>query len=76
MLRALMLEEAEAAERTGVDIVSIPPELMLNPQDRDAAPSLFTMSGDNFYQIGTADDFVRWAFLTRLRRFGCGYVEN
>ena len=62
MLRVLTLEEAEAAERACVDIVSIPPDLMLNPQYRDAAPSLFSMPGDNFYEIGTADDFVRWAF--------------
>jgi 3-methyl-2-oxobutanoate hydroxymethyltransferase len=63
MLRVLTLEEAEAAERAGVDMVSIPPEFMLNPQERDAAPSLFTMPGDNVYEIGTADDFVRWAML-------------
>ena len=62
MLRVMTLEEAEAAEKAGVDIVSIPPELLLNPQYRDAAPSLFSMPGDNFYEIGTADDFVRWAF--------------
>jgi 3-methyl-2-oxobutanoate hydroxymethyltransferase len=62
MLRVLTLEEAEAAERAEVDIVSVPPELVLNPQYRDAAPSLFTMPGDNFYEFGTADDFVRWAF--------------
>jgi 3-methyl-2-oxobutanoate hydroxymethyltransferase len=62
MLRVLTLEEAEAAERAGVDIVSIPPALMLDPRYRDAAPSLFSMPGDNFYEIGTADDFIRWAF--------------
>ncbi|QIA22776.1 3-methyl-2-oxobutanoate hydroxymethyltransferase [Mesorhizobium sp. AA22] len=62
MLRVLTMDEAEAAERAGVDIVSVPPELVLNPQYRDAAPSLFTMPGDNFYEIGTGDDFVRWAF--------------
>jgi len=62
MLRVLTLDEAEAAERAGVDIVSIPPTLMLDPRYRDAAPSLFSMPGDNFYEIGTADDFVRWAF--------------
>ncbi|WP_413988262.1 3-methyl-2-oxobutanoate hydroxymethyltransferase [Labrys okinawensis] len=72
MLRVLTLEEAEAAERAGVDIVSIPPELMLNPQYRDAAPSLFSMPGDNFYEIGTADDFVRWAF--RLYKAGADAV--
>lgn len=62
MLRVFTLQEAEAAERAGVDIVSVPPELLLNPQYRDAAPSLFTMPGDNFYEFGTSDDFVRFAF--------------
>ncbi len=62
MLRVLTLEEAEAAERAGVDIVSIPPSLMLDPRYRDAAPSLFSMPGDNFYEIGAAEDFIRWSF--------------
>lgn len=62
MLRVMTLEEAEAAERAGVDIVSVPPALVCDPQYRDAAPSLFTMPGENFFEIGTADDFVRWAF--------------
>lgn len=62
MLRVMTLEEAEAAERAGIDIVSIPPDLLLNPQYRDAAPTLFSMPGDNFYEIGTTDDFLRWAF--------------
>ncbi len=62
MLRVLTLEEAEAAERAGVDMVSIPPTLMLDPRYRDAAPSLFSIPGDNFYEIGTTDDFLRWAF--------------
>src|SRR3954447_7474130 len=72
MLRVLTLDEAEAAERAGVDIVSVPPELVLNPRYRDAAPSLFTMPGDNFFEIGTADDFVRWAF--RLYKAGADAV--
>lgn len=62
MLRVMTLDEAEAAERAGVDIVSIPPDLLLDPRYRDAAPSLFSMPGDNFFEIGTGDDFVRWAF--------------
>lgn len=62
MLRVLTLEEAEAADRAGIDIVSVPPELICDPRYRDAAPNLFTMPGDNFFEIGTADDFVRWAF--------------
>ena len=62
MLRVMNLDEAEAAERAGVDIVSIPPELLLDPRYREVEPSLFSMPGDNFYEIGTADDFLRWAF--------------
>ncbi|MGN6584943.1 MAG: 3-methyl-2-oxobutanoate hydroxymethyltransferase [Rhizobiaceae bacterium] len=62
MLRVTSMEEAEAAEKAGIDIVSITPELILNPQYRDAAPTLFSMPGDNYYEIGTADDFVRWSF--------------
>jgi 3-methyl-2-oxobutanoate hydroxymethyltransferase len=62
MLRVMTLEEAEAAERAGIDIVSIPPELLLDPRYRDAAPSLFSMPGENFFEIGTDEDFVRWAF--------------
>ncbi|KQT53841.1 MULTISPECIES: 3-methyl-2-oxobutanoate hydroxymethyltransferase [unclassified Aureimonas] len=62
MLRVMTLEEAEAAEQAGIDIVSVPPDLMLHPSYRDAAPSLFSMPGENFYEIGTGDDFVRWAF--------------
>lgn len=62
MLRVVTLEEAEAAERAEIDIVSVPPELLLDPRYRDAAPGLFTMPGENFFEIGTADDFVRWSF--------------
>ncbi|SMC93433.1 3-methyl-2-oxobutanoate hydroxymethyltransferase [Rhizobium sp. RU36D] len=72
MLRVMTLEEAEAAEQAGIDIVSIPPDLMLNPEYRDAAPTLFSMPGDNFFEIGTADDFVRWAF--RLYKAGADAV--
>src|SRR5579871_247697 len=72
MLRVMTLEEAEAAERAQIDIVSIPPDLILNPQYRDAAPTLFSMPGDNFYEIGTSDDFVRWAF--RMYKAGADAV--
>ena len=72
MLRVMNLEEAEAADRAGIDIVSIPPSLMLDPNYRDAAPSLFSMPGDNFFEIGTSDDFVRWAF--RLYKAGADAV--
>jgi 3-methyl-2-oxobutanoate hydroxymethyltransferase len=72
MLRVMNLDEAEAAERAGVDIVSIPPTLILDPRYREVAPSLFSMPGENFFEIGTADDFVRWAF--RMYKAGADAV--
>src|SRR5438132_1388894 len=36
--------------------------MMVDPAFRDAAPTTFAVPGVNFYEIGTADDFVRWAF--------------
>ena len=72
MLRVLNLDEAAAAEKAGVDIVSVPPDLVCDPRYRDVAPSLFTMPGDNFFEVGTADDFVLWAF--RLYKAGADAV--
>ena len=62
MLRVTSLDEAEAAEKAGIDIVSVTPEVCLHPRYREVAPSLFSMPGENFYDLGTADDHVRWAF--------------
>ncbi|PBB24359.1 3-methyl-2-oxobutanoate hydroxymethyltransferase [Mesorhizobium sp. WSM4307] len=62
MIRVETLEELEAAEKAGVDMVSVPPEMMVLPQFREVAPSLFAVPGVNFFEVGTADDFVRWAF--------------
>ena len=62
MLRVESMEEAEAAELAGIDMASVPPELMCNPQFRDAAPGLFAVPGLDYFDVGTADDFVHWAF--------------
>ena len=72
MLRVLTLDEAEAAEKAGIDIVSVPPELVTDPRYREVAPTLFTMPGENFFEIGTGDDFVRWAF--RMYKAGADAV--
>ncbi|RUX08596.1 3-methyl-2-oxobutanoate hydroxymethyltransferase [Mesorhizobium sp. M8A.F.Ca.ET.059.01.1.1] len=62
MVRVETLEELEAAEKARVDMVSVPPNMMVLPHFREVAPSLFAVPGVNFFEIGTADDFVRWAF--------------
>jgi 3-methyl-2-oxobutanoate hydroxymethyltransferase len=62
MLRVETVEELEAAEKAGIEMVSVPPDMMLLPHFREIAPTVFAVPGDNFFEIGTADDFVRWAF--------------
>lgn len=62
MIRVETLDELEAAEKAGVDMVSVPPEMMVLPHFREVAPSLFAVPGVNFFEVGTTDDFVRWAF--------------
>ena len=61
-LRVTSLDEAEAAEQAGVDMLSVTPELVLDRRFRDAAPGVFAIPGLDYFDVGTADDFVRWSF--------------
>jgi len=61
MLRVVTLEEAEAAEKAGVDLVSVPPAL-LGPAFREAAPTVFAFPGLEYGDLVTADDYLRSAF--------------
>jgi 3-methyl-2-oxobutanoate hydroxymethyltransferase len=62
MLRVETMQEAEAAELAGIDMASVPPDLMCDPEFRDAAPGLFAVPGLNYFDVGTTDDFIRWSF--------------
>jgi 3-methyl-2-oxobutanoate hydroxymethyltransferase len=62
MLRVETLEEAEAAARAGVELLSIPPAMILDGRFREVAPDCFSFPGDNFYEIGGTEDFLNWAF--------------
>ena len=61
MLRYFSLDEAAAAEAAGVDIASVPPEIVLDPHYRDVAPSVFSMTGNTHLEAGTPDDYLRWS---------------
>lgn len=61
MLRVMTLDEADAAERAGVDLVSVPPAL-LGPAFREAAPSVFAFPGLEYGDLVTADEYIRAAF--------------
>jgi 3-methyl-2-oxobutanoate hydroxymethyltransferase len=61
MLRYFTLDEAAAAEAAGIDIASVPPELVSDPRYRDAAPSVFSMTGKTHLESGSRDDYLRFA---------------
>ena len=61
MLRLFTLDEAAAAEEAGIDVVSVPPELVTHPEYRRVAPSLFSMTGVDHRSAGTRDDYLRFA---------------
>ncbi len=61
MLRVMTLDEASAAEQAGIDIVSVPADLVTHPRYREVAPTLFSMTGVTHLEAGTRDDYLRWA---------------
>jgi 3-methyl-2-oxobutanoate hydroxymethyltransferase len=61
MLRVMSLDEAAAAEQAGIDIVSVPAEVVCDPRYREVAPTLFSMTGQTHLEAGTRDDYLRWA---------------
>lgn len=62
MLRVETLDEAEAAAKAGVELFSVPPSMVYDRRFREVAPDVFIFPGENFYEIGATDDFLRWAF--------------
>lgn len=60
MLRYFSLDEAAAAEAAGIDIASVPPEILFHPDYRRVAPSVFSMTGHTHRTAGSADDYLRW----------------
>jgi 3-methyl-2-oxobutanoate hydroxymethyltransferase len=62
MMRTENWEELAAAEAAGIDMVSVPPEMLVQKHFREVAPSLFAVPGKPLYEMGTEDDILRWAF--------------
>ncbi len=63
MMRVENWEELAAAEASGIDMVSVPPEMLCEKQFRSVGPSLFAVPGLPLYSApAVADDYLRWAF--------------
>lgn len=60
MLRFFSLDEAAAAQAAGIDIASVPPDLIAHPRFREVAPSIFSMTGKAHPEAGTPDDYLRF----------------
>jgi 3-methyl-2-oxobutanoate hydroxymethyltransferase len=62
MMRTETWDELAAAEAAGIDMVSVPPEMMVDQRFRDVAPSLFAVPGMNYFEGGNTDFFIDWSF--------------
>ncbi|MBG1230722.1 3-methyl-2-oxobutanoate hydroxymethyltransferase [Aestuariivirga litoralis] len=62
MMRTESWDELAAAEAAGIDMVSVPPEMMIEPRFRDVGPSLFAVPGMNYFEGGNTDFFIDWSF--------------
>jgi 3-methyl-2-oxobutanoate hydroxymethyltransferase len=63
MMRVESWDELAAAEASGIDMVSVPAELLCDKNFRNVAPSLFAVPGLQLYSAPAAqDDYLRWAF--------------
>ena len=60
MLRYFSLDEAAAAEAAGIDIASVPAEILFHPRYREVAPSIFSMAGQTHTECGTPHEYFKW----------------
>jgi 3-methyl-2-oxobutanoate hydroxymethyltransferase len=63
MMRTETWDELAAAEAAGIDMVSVPPEMLVQKHFRDVAPTLFAVPGMALYSApASVDDYMHWAF--------------
>ena len=72
MMRTETWDELAAAEAAGIDMVSVPPEMMVDARFRSIAPSLFAVPGMNYFEGGNTDFFIDWSF--RMLKAGADAV--
>jgi 3-methyl-2-oxobutanoate hydroxymethyltransferase len=76
MLRVTSLEEAAAAEEAGIDIVSVPAEIVTHPRYREVAPTLFSMTGMTHLEAGTKEDYLRFCGSVMLKGADAVYCSG
>jgi 3-methyl-2-oxobutanoate hydroxymethyltransferase len=71
-LRVESMEEAAAAHAAGIDMLSVPPELLVLEGFRDACPTPFVVGGLEPGLFVTEEDYLRVAF--RMLKIGANAV--
>ena len=51
MLKFFSLDEAAAAEAAGIDIASVPADVLFHPEYRQFAPTIFSMAGKHIQNV-------------------------
>ena len=75
MMRVTDWDELAAAEAAGIDMCSVPPEMLVEKRFREVAPSIFAVPGLALYSApATPDDTLRWAF--RMMEAGADAVYS
>ncbi|MDE2445785.1 MAG: 3-methyl-2-oxobutanoate hydroxymethyltransferase [Alphaproteobacteria bacterium] len=63
MMRTETWEELAAAQAAGIDMVSVPPEMLVQTHFRDVAPTLFAVPGMPLYGApAVQDEYMSWAY--------------
>ena len=63
MMRVESWDELAAAEAAGIDMCSVPPEMLAQKKFRDIGPSIFAVPGVPLYELdGSTEVFLKWGF--------------
>lgn len=72
MLRVESVDEAAAADQAGIDMISVAPALLKQPEFRQRAPTIFCVTSLSYGLYVTAEDYLRASF--EMRRAGADAI--
>ena len=60
-IRVQKIEEAVAADRAHVELISVSPDVLERPDFRERVPNAFVIGGDAWGTLATYEDYLRFA---------------
>jgi 3-methyl-2-oxobutanoate hydroxymethyltransferase len=76
MVRTETMSELEAAAQAGVDMVSVTPEMILDPAFRELAATVFAVPGLDYFDYTGPDDVLRWSLQMMKAGADAVYVNS